>query len=426
MAKKRFALKYKPSVINAIVLFLVIILLVYVCIQVLGGAEGKSLSTQRTQSVTDNEFIYLNGYIFKDEAVLSGDENTVINYIAGDGEKIGVEQHVADIYSPVGMSAGELSDLQENLNSLNERIRLLEKHSSGSGAIADLAHISDDLLQSYYAYTNAIGNRDVQGTSLHSDKLFDAIVGHRALTGKGGVAENIHSRLEAERDALLESLACSPKSFISQESYHFFYSADGYEDIFTVSRLEDMSFAVLQKIIDEKPSESHANAIGKIMRTPKWYLCVPVGLSDCRKLEAGQRYDVIFTKNGDASIKMTLERINVEEDGAYMLFSSNDISLASHFSRVQSIKILTSSKSGYRIPTEALKTVEGEHGVFILVGNMVEFRRVTVIGGGNGYYIALTKEQDAEAEYTNEIPYLAINDLIITSGNDLYDGKHLN
>lgn len=426
MAKKRYVLKYKPSVMNAIVLFLVIVLLVYVCIQVFGGAEGKSLSTQRTQSVSDNKFIYLSGYIFKDEAVLSGDGNAVVNYIAVNGEKIGVGQHIADIYSPIGMSEKELSELQEKLNSLNERIRLLGKHSSSGEAIADLAHIREDLMQSYYAYTNAVGNRDFQSAVLHSDKLFDAIVGHRALTGKGGVAESIQSRLEAERDALLHSLGCSPKALVSQESYHFFCSTDGYEDIFSVSRLDGMSFAELQTIIDEKPSENSADTIGKIMRTPKWYLCVPAELPDCRMLEAGQGYDVIFTSNGDASIIMTLERINVEDDGAYMLFSSNDISLSSHFSRVQNIKIMTDSKSGYRIPTEALKTVDGEHGVFILVGNMVEFRRVTVIGGGNGYYIALTKEQDAESEYTHEIPYLAINDLIITSGNDLYDGKRLN
>jgi hypothetical protein len=82
--------------------------------------------------------------------------------------------------------------------------------------------------------------------------------------------------------------------------------------------------------------------------------------------------------------------------------------------------------SGYRVPSESLRTVNGERGVYILVGNVVEFRRVTVIGEGRGYYIVATYESDAEEGSVSKTPYLYINDLIITSGNDLYDGKLIN
>ena len=55
----------------------------------------------------------------------------------------------------------------------------------------------------------------------------------------------------------------------------------------------------------------------------------------------------------------------------------------------------------------------------------MEFRRVTVIGEGNGYLIVNTYEKDYSEGLVSEIPYLKANDLIITSGNDLYDGKLL-
>ena len=69
--------------------------------------------------------------------------------------------------------------------------------------------------------------------------------------------------------------------------------------------------------------------------------------------------------------------------------------------------------------------VDGENAVYILVGDRVELRRVTVKSRGNKYYIVSTFEEDAENESVSEIPYLNINDLIITSGNDLYHGKRL-
>ena len=89
-----------------------------------------------------------------------------------------------------------------------------------------------------------------------------------------------------------------------------------------------------------------------------------------------------------------------------------------------------SSVTGYRIPAEALTKLNGNDGVYILVGTAVEFRRVTKLSDGNGYFIVNTYEKDREenqlggtANSGSEIPYLNVNDLIITSGNDLYDGK---
>ena len=92
-----------------------------------------------------------------------------------------------------------------------------------------------------------------------------------------------------------------------------------------------------------------------------------------------------------------------------------------------------SSQTGYRIPTDALVELRGETGVYIIVGTVVEFRRVTVSlkDNGNGYVIVKTYEMDradtsvaeSEGETVDRPAYLKANDLIITSGNDLYDGK---
>ena len=143
----------------------------------------------------------------------------------------------------------------------------------------------------------------------------------------------------------------------------------------------------------------------------------------------GQSYKVSFSE-AESEIPMVLEDVYFEDGGdGYLVFSSYDLILSSELTRTQDVKVTMGSATGYRIPSDALKTVDGESGVYILVGTVVEFRRVTVDVVGNGYCIVYTYEKDrAEGEENGTLddekyPYLYVNDLIITSGNDLYDGK---
>jgi hypothetical protein len=98
---------------------------------------------------------------------------------------------------------------------------------------------------------------------------------------------------------------------------------------------------------------------------------------------------------------------------------------------------------GYRIPTEAVVTLRSDEtgedmtGVYILAGNVVEFRKISIRVRRDGYVIAETWEDvrayldtlavEDPAEYERRTAdgksYLGLNDNIITRGNELYEGK---
>jgi hypothetical protein len=179
----------------------------------------------------------------------------------------------------------------------------------------------------------------------------------------------------------------------------------------------------LDALVEREPKE-YTGAIGKAAHTAKWYIAIPVSEAESFTFTESLTYDITFNES-NRTIDMLLEKIYVGEDGAYLLFSCYDLSLVPAFSRAQSVKIRTGSVSGYKIPAEALTKLYNENGVFILVGSRVEFRRVTVIADGDRYYIVNTYASDSEEGAVSDIPYLNANDLIITSGNDLYDGKSL-
>ena len=104
------------------------------------------------------------------------------------------------------------------------------------------------------------------------------------------------------------------------------------------------------------------------------------------------------------------------------------------------VETVARTTSGYRIPTEALVTLHADEtgedvtGVYILSGGVVEFRKVRIRVRRDGYIIAETYEevQALLDTYTEEQykaatadgwSYLRLNDNIITSGNELYEGK---
>ena len=74
MANKTKVRTYKQTAVNAVIIALVLFLFLFLAIQFSRNFSTK-ISTQRTQTVTDSEYAYLNGYIFRDEetVVMDGD-----------------------------------------------------------------------------------------------------------------------------------------------------------------------------------------------------------------------------------------------------------------------------------------------------------------------------------------------------------------
>ncbi len=425
MRKRKEAKTYKQSVVNTVILVTIIALFLYLWIQLSNGFSLK-VSTQRTQKVTDSTYVHLDGYIFREDTVLETPAD-IVYYTVGDGEKVGVGQVYAEIFTDTGLGQATMLEKEAELLSLSERISLLQA-GMGGNILSDIGTIKDSIQQSYYAYIDAITDGGIKTAGKEGDRLLSALVDFSAITG-GEAAQSKLSALIAERDALLSSIGGTRTPLESKHSFNFFHSTDGYENIFHSSRLENMTRTDLDRLISATPQIS-SSAIGKMTQTTKWYLAIPIDEANYEtfKGKVGATLRVRLRDADDMMIDMLLERVYADEsnpNSAYMLLSSQSLSQIAHLDRAQSVSILLSEVTGYKIPAEAIHTVDGQDGVYILVGNVTEFRRVTKIKSGDGYFIVRTFEEDAKENPSNKTPYLNINDMIVTSGNDLYDGKRL-
>ena len=426
MRIKRGVRTYKQAAVNAVILVVILSIFLYLGIQ-FSRNFSTQVSTQRTQTVTDNDYVALSGYIFRDETLCRQASVGVADYLVSDGEKIAVGMAFADFYPMPKASQKQIDKAQSELDQLSLQIDRLNSGISAGGTVSDLAHISRTLSQSYYTYIDLIMDGDFSSADKSGELLLGAVVGHSVVTGQEGVAENLLSALESQKQEVRNGLNSAPKRLYSTESCYFFHTTDGYESVFSSTALEGLTPDGLKELSSSKPAEYDADVIGKTIFNPEWFLALPTDEATSLRFTEGDIYQVSFA-GGEETASMTLRKICLDESGdgdAYLLFSSLDISLAGRFLRAQDVRILMSSCTGYRIPAEAITRLNGEDGVFIQVGNVVEFRRVTVIGEGNGYLIVNTFERDYSEGLVSNTPYLNANDLIITSGNDLYDGKLL-
>ena len=423
MRREKGARVYKQSVVNAVILLVIFSLLAYLAVQ-FAQNFSTAVSTQRTQKVTDTEYVYLNGYVFRNESVAKQSVGGVCDYLAHDGERVGVHQPYAVFYAMNGQPNGQISEKQGQLDDLSARIDRLNSGVSVNGTVSGMAHVNKTLSTSYYSYVNSVLNGELASADEHGELVLGALVNYYVITGRDGVAESIASSLEKEKQDLLDSLGASGETLVSEEGFYFFRNTDGYESVFNTEALNGLTPQGLAELSKESAEKHGAETIGRFVHGTKWYVALPADEATCLLFSLGLNYEITFSGEGNTTLPMALENICVDERGdGYLLFSSRDLSAAGNFKRDQSVKIKMGTVSGYRVSSEALTELNGERGVYILVGNMVSFRRVTVIGEGYGYYVVATYE-DAQSEGSvSSTPYLKINDLIITSGNDLYDGK---
>jgi len=425
VAKTKGVKTYKQSAVNAIILAVVVALCAYMAIQLSLGASPQ-VSTQRTQTVTDSSYAYLEGYVFRSEDRVTAKEGAIVDYLVRDGEKVGVAQVYASVYGSSGLGTDEIRKKESELLGLSERIYLIESGIKQSNTSSDLSAVGKELAERYYSYVNSVTDGNIDAANKNGDKLLASMVEY-AVSAGGDTAKNVISELEAQRRMLISSLGPS-NTLISERGFNFMYSSDGYENIFSPDKLDSLTPSGLSELVKSQPESEQGRVIGRRIYSPKWYIAIPAPESTYLRFSEGGVYDVTFSDSNGVTIDMTLEDICVDEqdeNNAYMLFSSYDLASAASFSRTQSVRIYLGSCSGYRVPKQALHDGEQYDYVYVLVGNIVEMRRVSIKGEGQGYYIVSTYEEDLGENSSSEIPYLNINDLLITSGNDLYDGKQL-
>ena len=396
------------------------------------------LNTLRTQEILDESYVRLELYVFRDEQPLYAEGSNTYLYDVRDGERVGVGHSIGTAYRAEDSAA----ELQARLNGYGDRIALLQE-LGGLGTPADARDTAEAVDRDYLGLLDAAGRGDLSVVSGYADSMLDGISRYDILTGAAG-GQSV-TALKAERDALVSGLT-RVSAMSTDKSGYFYYDCDGYESIFNYASAMTMTPAEFREMTSREAYGVAEGVVGKMVYSTVWYAAAYIPLSD-GAIELFQQgivnkttYTMLCGDSAGTELHMRVERLVPDGEGALVVFSSQDMPRGFDFSRRFTAETVALRTGGYRIPTEALvtlhskKTGEDVTGVYILAGNVVEFRKISIYVRRDGYVIAETYEdvkayldslsdEEFDKRTADGWSYLALNDNIITSGNELYEGK---
>ncbi len=360
----------------------------------------------------------VSGFVVRDEYVIDEAASSMMEVVLNEGEKVAVGGEVAKIYA-----SEEAVARQQQIAALEEELAQLQTLSSGStssDAVVLEQSIEDMMLQIHKDLA------DGSYTTLDEDaeSLKTLVLQQNYLSDDSLDLETAITSL-ANQIATLQSSASSDTRTVTAEVSGTYSSyVDGYEGILTVDELTGLTPSTLEKWEALASTVTAEQYIGKLIAGQTWYYAALMDADEASRL--GSTVTLRFTSDFTESITMTVESVSEASDGKVaVVFSSIEYLTQTTTLRYQAADIVYDRITGIEIPLSALRiqstenedgTSTSEMGVYVLVGNNVEWKPVNVLYTGEDYcLVEPTDASDSDA--------LRSGDTVISKGKNIYSGK---
>ncbi len=411
--------KYLRSVLAYfLVAVCAVILVFYFCYHLFNGFTAE-VQTVTAISASEEDVITREAYLLRDETLIRSNYGGVVDYAVEDGERVGVNALLAEVYA-----ASDDGSVRRQAEAIDEEIALLAASNIGEGVvISDTAATDAKISSLLYAIRENLFEGNYDYARRETDSLLIQLNKRKIITGQ---VQNYDARIAAltvERENLTARLQGASQTIHSTESGYFFYGADGYEGIFSVEGIDRLTLGGFDAMRAAPAAAVSANTIGKMVSSYLWYIAVPMHKTELDAFGVGNTYEISFPYHYGLTLRMTLERVltEAEREDAVLLFSCTDMPGEFTYLRTQNVELTLRVREGLRVPSEAIRVIDGETCVYVVRGGKVELRRVVILLEREGDCIVeagLSAEKDT-------VPYLALYDEVVISGKDLYDGKVL-
>ncbi len=381
---------------------------------------GSEIVTEYATKITEYDTMEFDAYILRNETVVYSESEGGVGYNYADGVKVKRGAEIASIYAGNSYSHDAAKG---EIISIDKVLQILKESNDIEGMASSDMSILDSKIYDYYKSIRSMSEEEnYLNVPKKRDELLTLLNKRQLITGKVESYDPIISELEAEKENLTASLNTASETVLSPVTGYFYSSFDGYENIFSSDAAADLTVDRFNEMLSTESETYLPTAIGKIATDFNWNIVIPTNRSELRYYNEGFNYMVQFPYNNDIQLKMNLTRVVSPDAGSEVLliFSCHEIPENFSFKRMQTVKVVRSEHTGYRVPISAVRQLDGKMGVYILSGSVVDFRYIDVLLECDGYYIVAERDTENDPEYYTK---LGLYDLVITGGKDLYIGK---
>lgn len=407
-------------------------LIMFYIVYALLYAQFSMVVTEKVYTSRVAESINTTCFVLRNEEVINSSHSGYISYTAEDGAKVAVNDDVAHLFDSQTQTTSHLEKnrveseleiikkLNNNLESLSIGINVVESQISTAIIDYNKALVSGDYANIFDLRNNMVYYINERKFLIGEEKSFDARV----------------NELKEKLSSLSSQALGDYEAIYASKAGIFSSHADGYEDCFDYSKIEEMTIDDYQRLQKKTLTDT---AIGKLVTSFDWYIICPVTADQALTLNTGySEINVTFTSAMSEPLKAQLIKVNQnskKSNGVAIL--KCDIQNPQLINlRDEEIQIDINYHSGLRIPKNALRTIEAEvttedeygnevtevkqvQGVYIKRVKEILFREVSILYSASNYVIC---DPDPETVIT-DYGTLKLYDDVVVQGADLYDGK---
>lgn len=406
-----------PALKTAIMVVLFLFLTFIVAYPIVVFSNVKSdVKTQTVVSRTVYSTIDAKAFAVRNETELFNTHSGTLVPTVMNGSKVAVNDTVAEVFSDdfAAEKAARLGELKSEIN------YYLSIAGAGTGTLrTDIDFYKNSTHDTLMSIVGSAEADDLSDIYSLSREMRDITTKKQIATGTVIDVSATVSSLQAEYDALRNS-AVPKASVTADRSGYYVSSCDGYEDNSVFADVKNITPEKADSLLSEAPGSVANGSVGKLITDFNWYLVLNTEVKKLGNISKGSSVTVSFTNSSVDELKMKVVAINQsEEDGRVTLvLTSNIMNEDIAALRIASVKVRVEAFSGLVVERKALRTVDGQTGVYIKVGNLAQFRAVNIVYSDENIVIA----DNSKAEISN---HLEMYDEIILEGTDLYDKKLL-
>lgn len=409
-------MKSKDRLLKVLAAAAAVIIVIFFAAEIYSLA-GRTLGTQTVYEQTVLETVDAEMFVIRNEVLLATNSTGVTVPIADNAERVSKGSSIAAIFPSEAAAENfvkvrSLTSKLETYQKIDNQLRLAEVDMDK--LTAEINSEFESILDS--AYENDYSNLAEHKLSFSEKLSRKQISLDVAVDCKTKIAE-----LQNEISAL--NSASTPTEIITADASGYYVSReDGYENIITADEIDSLTPEKLEEAFKSKKKEPAAGSIGKVIDGYNWFIATIIDSADATKLKVGKSVKLILDDSTNDYITTYVHSVNNFDGNKSMLvFRCNLMNEKLAELRKVEGKIIVKEFTGLKVSRDAVRLDEnGNSGVYIRRGNIVNFRSLNIIYSEDEFVIASkpSEESGIKLEYT----HLKLYDEVIISGKELKDG----
>ena len=350
-------------------------------------------------------------YAVREEVELTGSYGGYVVPLVDNAERVASGDEVIAVFS--GEEAAQAyTSYTQLLDEIDYYTRL---SASTVSQYSDFDKLSSDADQSIYNYTASIYGGDLQSACASALNVRSAITARSNASGETVDYSQAISSLTSQAQSLLAS-AGQYTTVRTDQSGYYIAACDGFENMVSYQDVASMGVADIENALSLQPREVSVHSVGKLVRYFDWYFVCNIDVAYMGEIRVGDSKRISLPYSTADDFEAEVYRINDTVDGkTAVVFKVNAMNADLAAIRQEYASIQLESYSGYRIPNTAIRTIDGQTGVYILRDQLVSFKKIDIIYTSGDYSLVGNIE--------GQSGYIRLYDEVITEGTDLYDGK---